>query len=281
MVVARRRDRSRTQRKHRETVVDQELARLTPSGHEVALPASFLLPVPTEAPSVPAARALDTLERISDQSSSPPDTDALRALWAAEAVEVGDAEQIERHRTMPLEMRISGEQELLENSVQTSAREAVETEDPAMFDVKRTELSSLVDSLRPFRVAEAGRNLAREMSLEAVTTDIGPVLMTDLGVRLLQARTVLPADVTFDEALAALDAASREAAQKTSRMEALYQRLPEGSSRPAVAAALTDLTDDPDEAIGRYQAVLEALETRAPALERDGLDALPSPPSSS
>src|SRR5690606_1977088 len=203
------------------------------------------------------------------------ETSVLEALWAREAVAVGNEERIAEYRQMPLEMRVSGEQELLEGAVRTAAEESAEDPDPETFAIKRQNLAELVESLRPYRVAEASTRLAREVSTRAVDTPIGPVIVTDRGERILEAAPVLKKEAPLSESLEELAAVAEEAAQKTKLLEELYSKLPNIPTRPAVAAALADLGTDPDDATERYNAVLETLRRSSSTLLQDGVD-LPS-----
>src|SRR5690606_37418624 len=147
----------------------------------------------------------------------------------------------------------------LEDAVQATARKAGADHDPDTFEVKRNELRRLIESLRPYQVAEASTRLAREVSMEAVDTAGGPVIVTDTGERFAQAGPVLDGAAPVADSLAELASVSEEAAAKTKRMEELYARLPESPSRPAVAAALADLGTEPEDAAQRYNVVLAAL----------------------
>jgi uncharacterized membrane protein YgcG len=270
--VATRNQRRQTEQRRRRRLVDAELGKLQPAGHEVVVPAGFFLPVPATAPEVPTGAALAVLDAAGGEGEVPADAAALTALWAEQALAVGDAEAIARHRELPLEMRVSGEQELLETSVQQTAKEALEVEGATAFDVKRQELAGLVNSLRPYRVAEAVTRLAAEVARRSRPTVVGPTVVTDLGERILQAAPLLEPERSLAESVAELEQAYAGAAEKTARMERLYQQLPQGESRPAVAAALTDLTADEGEALGRYQALLSRLERDGSQLRTDGLD---------
>src|SRR5690554_552110 len=118
--VVRRNNRQEQLVKHRR-VVDQVLARLEPSGHEIVIPDELLIDSPQPVSDPVTADAVAALE---DLETAP--EEILTALWARDVIEVGDPAQIERYRAMPLEMRVSGEQELLEDAVQATARQASE-----------------------------------------------------------------------------------------------------------------------------------------------------------
>ncbi len=254
-----------------ERMVDEELARLVPSGHEVALPDDFLKAPPVEAPDVTTVRGLEVLASLAG-GAAPEDVLALTAAWASRALAVGDEERIARHREMPLELRVSGEQELLEDALQVAARDAVAAENETVFGVRRGQLRALVDALRPYRIAEASSRLAKDLARRSRSTVLGPAVVTDLGERMLQMRPLLDGSRQLAASIAEVEDAFAVAEAKTARMERLYSGLPAGEARPAVAAALTDLGDDPDEALSRYQALLDVLETKARRLADDGLD---------
>src|SRR5690606_6811884 len=269
--VNRRNNRQERLAEHRR-VVDQVLARLEPAGHEVVLPDDLLLPAP------PADSAPDPDTAVAVEALANPETaeaSVLEGLWAREALAVGNETKITEYRQMPLEMRISGEQELLEGAVRAAAQEAAEDPDPETFAVKRQNLAEFVESLRPYRIAEASTRLAREVSMRAVDTPIGPVIVTELGERILDAAPALRKEAPLSESIAELQQVAEEAAQKTELLEELYAKLPDSPSRPAVAAALADLGADPDEATRRYNAVLETLRRSSTTLLQDGID-LPS-----
>src|SRR5690606_8563385 len=103
MFVARRNNRQERLAEHRR-IVDRVLSKLEPAGHEVVLPDDLLLPAPSAdasqdpvtAVAIEALAALETAE-----------TSVLEALWAREAVAVGNEERIAEYRQMPLEMRVS------------------------------------------------------------------------------------------------------------------------------------------------------------------------------
>jgi uncharacterized membrane protein YgcG len=268
--VARRNNRNERLETH-QGIVDQELAALEPAGHEIVLPSELLVTAPEG--EVAAVSTEAALAALADPAAA--DSATLEALWTQGLAAVGDPEQIARYREMPLEMRVTGEQELLEDAVQATAKEAAADDDSDTFEVKRNELRSLIESLRPYRVAEASTRLAREVSMDAVDTAIGPVIVTDIGERLVQAGPVLDPSAPVSASLQELATASEEAAAKTKRMEALYARLPDTPSRPAVAAALADLGTEPDDAAQRYNVVLAALREGSSTLLQDKVD-LPS-----
>ncbi|MGA7271715.1 MAG: TPM domain-containing protein, partial [Acidimicrobiia bacterium] len=265
--VSRRNNRNKRLTAH-QRVVDQELAALEPAGHEVVVPETLLLeaPRPDDVPDPTTATALAALDDLDSADES-----TLRGLWGHGAVVVGNPDEIEKYRQMPLEMRVSGEQELLEGAVQNAAREAAADDDPDTFEVKRKELRSLVESLRPYRVAEASTRLAREVSLQAVATPLGETIITDAGDRLVEAGPALDEKNPLSASMSELAEAAKTAAEKTDRMEALYAKLPDTPTRPAVAAALADLGTEPEDAAQRYNVVLSKLRENSDMLAQDGV----------
>ena len=172
---------------------------------------------------------------------------------------------------MPLELEISGEQDLLEKGVQQADRDALAAGSKSDFGLKTAELQRLVESLRPFRIAQANQRLARQYAHRSVDTGRGPAVLTDLGERFVRASPVLPDDVPLEVSLEQLQEAYDEATAKTDRLEEIYESLSVDKARPAVAAALVDLEDDVGDAVADYERVRAILNERAPELERDGL----------
>ncbi|NNF68829.1 MAG: hypothetical protein HKN01_03585, partial [Acidimicrobiia bacterium] len=130
----------------------------------------------------------------------------------------------------------------------------------------------VVDTLRPHRVAAARKRTAEALADGLVETASGHVTVTDLGERLYRAASALDANAPLAESLRDLATAYETATGKTAALEQLYAKLPAGTTRPAVAAALADVADDPDEAYREYEAVRVTLEKEGDALEADGLD---------
>lgn len=256
-------------RRRRQTVVDGILERLQPAGHEVTLPDELFVDPPAPA-SARAGDVEELLAVISDERTVPASL-ALDAAWRHGLVRVLDPDRVEAERKMPLEMEVSGEQDLLEKAVQQADRDALDAGSDAEFDVKVGELERLVDSLRPFRIAQANQRLARRLAHGSVDTGRGPAIITDLGERFVSASPVLPDDVPIEDSIERLEKAYADATARTTRLEEVYAQLPVDKARPAVAAALVDLEDDVDDAVADYERVRAALTERAPELEGDGL----------
>ena len=264
-----RRDDELRERRRRQTIVDGILARLAPAGHEVTLP-DEIFETPPDPISARAGDVEEVLAEIADERTLPAST-PLDAAWSHGLIRVLDAERVAEERKLPLELRVSGEQDLLEKAVQQADQDAVEAGSAAAFDVKVKELERLVESLRPFRIAQANQRLARKMAHASVDTGRGPAVVTDLGERFVRASPVLPDDVPLEQSIARLEGAYAEARTRTERLEAVYERLPQDDARPAVAAALVDLEDDVDDAVADYERVRVVLEERGSSISADGL----------
>jgi hypothetical protein len=113
--------------------------------------------------------------------------------------------------------------------------------------------------------------LATTLVNTMVSTPVGEALLTDPGVRFLRSAAALDHGATTGDSAAELAALYQAAETKTDRLTTLYSRLPESTTRPAVAAALSDLDDDLDSVTARYEAARTTLEQRGTALEADGL----------
>jgi hypothetical protein len=264
-----RRTRAEKEQRRRQSVIDGVLGRLRPAGHELTLPRELLL----TAPAPTAARAGDVEKVLADitDERTVPLSDALDAAWGHELIRILDPDRVAVEREMPLELVVSGEQELLEKAVQQADRDALAAASAEVFDLKILELERLVESLRPFRIAQANQRLARQMAHQSVDTGRGPAIVTDLGERFVRASPVLPDDVPIGDSISRLEGAYAEAKAKTTRLEEIYEHLPEDRARPAVSAALADLEDDVDDAVAAYERVRKMLDERAPRMEQDGL----------
>ncbi|HDL50218.1 MAG TPA: TPM domain-containing protein [Actinobacteria bacterium] len=264
-----RRDRRFLARKGRQERVDGELARLRPAGHELTVPAEVTIAPPATAVSSSTREALSVLQAL--KQGSPPSAKAvLEALWTHGAVDVLDTKRL--HTEIPLELRVTGEQSVLEDSLQQASREAIDETDDDAFEVALGRLRSVVDALRPYRIAEARRKLAIALTDEIVDTPIGATVVNDLGVRLLQAGSVLEETDSIEASISSLEDAYATARAKTDRLEAIYEKLPDSLARPAVAVALADVMDDPQESVNRYETIRVELEEKGSDLRQDGLE---------
>jgi len=258
-------------RSARERLIDADLADLEPSGKDLPRYDDYTLSAP-DAPDVATRQGLSELQRIS--RDDPSDVAALRSLWNYGLIDVIARDRLISDTREPLDLRASQERQLLEDAVQQAAAQAlaVDLDDEETFRTKRLALQRIVESLRPHRVAAARRRTADALVAELVASDIGPVVATSLGVGLAEASAILDPNAPLGETAAEYRGVADEARQKAQRLEALYERLPDSAARPAVAAALADLTVDVDSAVARYEALRARLDNDGSALVKDGLD---------
>ena len=268
---ARNSSRKRTNRIRAE-LVDGELARLDVAGHELPLIAEYAVPrpePPSDAPTLAVVEALSSMAR----AETPRDKVATMAAWTLEMIDVIDSQRLLADTEIPLELQASGERDITDEAVQAAATEALEVKPrDDEFQVRLQELTRLVDSLRPHRVAEARNRLGMQIAEQLAETINGPALLTDLGDRFLRASPAFDPDSSAAESVEEMDRAYATATAKTETLEQLYERLPESAARPAVASALADLGDEPDRAVERYAKVQSELERVGRNLKGDGLD---------
>ena len=267
-----RRRKRQAERRRRETLVDTDLALLEPTGDELPRYDDYDVPSPSSpiVETQSAARVMDRIargERVGDETS-------LAAVWGNGLVRSVDREALADATRESLELRTSQERSLLEAAVQQAATDAlaVDLDDDDMFEVRRTDLQRLVHALRPHRVAAAVRRAGDAMLSELVDTSIGWVVVTVRGRRFSETVPAFDPDAPLVESIGELEAAYRTATDKTNRLELLYDRLPASTARPAVAAALADVDDDPATAVARYEQIRTELAGGEAALVADGLD---------
>jgi len=250
---SRRRIRSR-----RTQLVDTQLARLEPAGQELPLVSEYALPPPPPVEGVSTSTAVTALRT---------------ELWATGALDVIDRDRLAADHQVPLELRVSDERSMMEDAVQQAARNALDVgpKDENSFAIALEDVGKLVESLRPHRIAAARQRAAGTIVDSLTDTEIGPVFLNDLGERLYRAATALDPSVPLEASIAEMEAAYATATDKTTRLKAVYDALPAGTTRPAVAAALADLDEDPSDAIDRYEVVRLELEDRGQMLVSDGL----------
>jgi TPM domain len=270
---SRRRKRIAAVTKQRQELVDGQLRRLTPAGNELPQVGEYMVQPPADGPTVQTGVAIEALGRVA-QGSNGLAPDVGNALWSERLVDVLDRQRWRTDTEMPLELRVEGEGPVLDEGAQEAARQAlaVDANDDTLFRVRLGELETLVNGLREHRVAEARARLGAAVEARLVDTPVGPALITDLGERVLKAAPVLPSAAPLDEVVDSIESTYQTAATKVERLEQLYDTLPAGATRPAVAAALADLDEDPAQAAERYERVRVELEGLGTELRADGLD---------
>lgn len=258
-------------RRQRGRLIDGDLASLEPSGQDLPRYADYTVPG-TSPGDVATGDALAELDRISRDTWS--DRDALTALWHYGLIDVIDRERLISDTREPLDLRASQERQLLEDAVQQAADDAlaVDLDDEDAFETRRLALQRIVESLRPHRVAAARRRTADALVADLVATELGQVVATRTGIEIAEAGPVLDTEALLSENTALYRAMADEAQRKASRLEELYERLPDSAARPAVAAALADLSSHVDSAVTRYEKLRAQLDKTGSALVDDGLD---------
>ncbi len=271
LAAARQRRRERIG-KERSELVDGDVTALDPAGHELPLLADYAIPFRGTPPEVDTRSALGALERV-HAGLDPQHEEAMAALWSSDLVTVIDRDRLLTETEVPLELRVSSEQPILEGGLQAAIRDALEVDadNDDDFAVKRHELQRIIASLRPHRIGNTRFRMGQSIDDRSVRTAIGFALLTDDGERLLEAGPVLDISAPLDSAIAELNLVYATAQDKASKMESLYKQLPSSTTRPAVAAALADLSDDVDSSYRRYEALRQTLETQGSMLSRDGL----------
>ena len=258
-------------RRERERLIDADLATLEPSGKELPRYADYTI-AGTSPANVPTRDAVAELHRIS--TDAPADVEALRSLWYYGLIDVIARERLIEETREPLDLRVSQEGQLLEDAVQQAATDAlaIDLGDEETFAAERLALQRIVESLRPHRVAASRRRTADALVADLVPTEIGHVVATKVGVGIAEAGAVLDPESPLSDTATLYRTMADEAKQKAGRLEELYERLPDSTARPAVAAALADLTTDVDAAVSRYEAVRNQLDKEGSVLVDDGLD---------
>ncbi len=258
-------------RRERERFIDADLATLELSGKELPRYADYTI-AGTSPANVPTRDAVAELHRIS--TDAPADVEALRSLWYYGLIDVIARERLIEETREPLDLRVSQEGQLLEDAVQQAATDAlaVDLSDDETFTTKRLALQRIVESLRPHRVAASRRRTADALVADLVPSEIGHVIATRVGVGIAEAGAVLDPESPLSDTATLYRTMADEAEQKAGRLEELYERLPDSTARPAVAAALADLGTDVDAAVSRYEALRNQLDKEGSVLVDDGLD---------
>ena len=153
-------------------------------------------------------------------------------------VEVLRFERVDAERDLPLELAITGEQQVLEDALQVHIAVALAVNDEEQYPIKIDELDRIISALRPYRVAHERTRIARRLIHRAVPTPIGPAIVTDLGERMVQAAEVLDPSSPVLEAVNVIDSAYEVAADKAARFKLIRGRLEDNEARPAVTVAL-------------------------------------------
>lgn len=258
--------------KERAELIDGDIATLDPAGHELPLLADYTVAHRGPPGETDTRSALAALERV-NAGLEPHDEATMRALWGHGLVAVINRDRLHRETEIPLDLRVSSEQPLLEGALQSAIGEALDVDEDKKqeFEVRRQDLNRIIASLRPHRIANTRFRMGQAISERSAQTAIGWTLVTDDGERFLEAGPVLETGDSLRDSLAQLDLVYSIAREKADRMESLYSQLPSSTTRPAVAAALADLSDDADASYASYEALRQTLEANGSMLSRDGL----------
>ncbi len=143
LAAARHRRRDRVGRERAE-LVDGDIATLEPAGHELPLLADYAITSHGSPPDADTRSALAALERI-NAGLEPQDETAVRALWGNDLVALIDKERLRAQTEVPLELRVSSEQPLLEGALQAATHDALDQDlNDTEFQVKRQELLRII-----------------------------------------------------------------------------------------------------------------------------------------
>lgn len=256
----------------RERRVDAALGNLEPDGADLPTLDDYAL-APPSAGDTTVGIAVPLLQRVIDDLPVN-DSEALNALWRTGAITAVDRDRLLSDAAVPLELRASQENRMLEDAVQDTARQALEIDlaDTDRFEIEFDHLVTLVGALRPHRLASARRRAAEALADGLTSSPIGWVGATDLGRRFLETAPALdPAD-PLGARLIDVDAAFAAASAKVDTLTVLHTKLPDSTVRPAVAAALADVADTADAAVTEFERVQSRMERRRDELEADGLE---------
>lgn len=256
----------------RSQYVDDVIDKLDATAADLPDLRDYHVPEPAPYSKLSLAQSIATLEKVANRAHDI-DDETARILWSRDLLDVIDGERLKSDTEVPLDMRATDDNELLDDALQDQAIAALEIDvkDDDLFKVKLSELETLVNGVRPFRVAQARHRFGQLVQDRVVETSFGEAVLSDRAERLLKAAPVIEHH-DLDEALKSLDAAYLEAEDKVNRLSVIHDRLPDNAARPAVAAALTDLLDDPNQAVTAYEHVRRQLKESGTILERDRLD---------
>lgn len=268
--------RSRSRRKDerlavRVQLVDDQLRRLDVPGQELPQLAEYALAPSEAAPDVTTREAIEALREI-EAGGSPADN-VVPALVVTGLAAIIDREKLLAETAIPLELAAADERDILEQAVQNASRRAQDRDiGNDQFEVNLQEVKRLVESLRPHRVAADRRRFGLAMADRSVDTAHGAAALTDTADRFLEAAPAFDHALSLSDTLAEFAEIYETAAKKTDRLAELLDRLPDTTARPAVAAALADVSDDLDASVEDYEKLRHQLEREGTALTADGLD---------
>ncbi len=272
-IVARNRRRRKDERLElRSGLVSDQLDKLDVPGHELPQLADYIIPPPDgDVADLRTDNAIDAMRAIG--AGRQLDDSAIPALRATGLVAIIDRDRLLSDIQIPLELAASDERDILENAVQDAARKTQDADiSDNHFEVNLEELVRLVASLRPHRLAADRKRFGTAMSDRAIDTAHGAATLTDSADRFLEAAPAFDRTVSVTESLEEMAEVYDTAVDKTARLKELIERLPDTTARPAVAAALADVSDDLDASVEDYEVLRDKLEKEGTALEADGLD---------
>jgi len=267
-----RRKRATATRTKRERQIDAVLAQLQPRGDELELTTTFGMTAPLGSDVTTSEGVAGLLDLEAQRTSAVPGA-AIGALSRVGAVGLIDVDAMLTRTRVPLELRATGERPILEDGLDGSIRKAASAplSNDAAFNVALGELSDVVASLRPHRVAAARRRAADALSERLVPTSLGSAYVTHLGSLILRAAPVLDGETPLARSADDVESAHHVAAAKVERLTAIRNSISKSDTRDVAAVALADLSDDVDASIDAYRTTLEQLEIHGAALTRDGV----------
>ena len=226
-------------RSARTAKVDDVLDELEPAGDDLPTISEYALARPGGKGDIATKVGVAALRDLAD-GRVPGDDAALKGLWRWGLVEVVDKKKLLADAAEPLELKVSQERDMLESGVQAAVKDALGVGRSAedLFKVRLDELESLVQALRPHRIAEARRHTAETLADSLTETPIGAVGVTDLGTRLVEVAPALEGDQPVTDSITEMDGAFHTAEDKADRLaDPLWAarrvgRPPGGGGRP-------------------------------------------------